>query len=58
MSYREVIDYCTDKMAKHAIPRYIEFVDELPKTGTHRIQYKILKDRGVKPTTFDSNIKS
>ncbi len=53
LEYKEVIEYCNNKMAKHAIPRYIEFVDELPKTGTHRIQYQVLKERGIQSTTFD-----
>jgi crotonobetaine/carnitine-CoA ligase len=34
-------------MAYYAVPRFIEFVDELPKTGTQRIQYSALKARGV-----------
>jgi crotonobetaine/carnitine-CoA ligase len=34
-------------MAYYAVPRYIEYVDELPKTGTQRIQYAALKERGV-----------
>jgi crotonobetaine/carnitine-CoA ligase len=58
LDYAEIHDYCAGKMAKHAVPRYIEIVDELPKTGTHRIQYQILKNRGLTDKTFDSTIKS
>jgi crotonobetaine/carnitine-CoA ligase len=29
------------------VPRYIEIVDELPKTPTQRIQRYILKEQGV-----------
>lgn len=47
-----LIDYCTGKMARYAIPRYVELVDELPKTGTQRIQYAALKERGVTPATW------
>jgi crotonobetaine/carnitine-CoA ligase len=56
LSYSDVLDYCRANLAKHAVPRYIEFVDELPKTGTHRIQYQVLKNRGLTKTTFDSAI--
>jgi crotonobetaine/carnitine-CoA ligase len=43
----DLIDFCRDAMAYYAVPRYIEFVAELPKTGTQRIQYAALKARGV-----------
>jgi 4-hydroxybenzoate-CoA ligase/benzoate-CoA ligase len=34
----ELIDYCKEKMAAYKRPRWIEFVDELPKTATGKIQ--------------------
>ena len=40
-------------MAHYAIPRYVEFVDALPKTETHRIQYATLKAQGITPETWD-----
>jgi crotonobetaine/carnitine-CoA ligase len=43
----DLIEFCRDRMAYYAVPRYIEYVDELPKTGTQRIQYTALKARGV-----------
>ncbi len=43
----DLIAYCRDRMAYYAVPRYVEFVDELPKTGTQRIQYAALKERGI-----------
>jgi crotonobetaine/carnitine-CoA ligase len=49
----EILDYCRDKMARYAIPRYVEFVASLPKTETHRIQYAALKARGITPGTWD-----
>jgi benzoate-CoA ligase family protein len=35
---RELISYCTEKMAAYKRPRWIEFVAELPKTATGKIQ--------------------
>ena len=40
-------------MAYHAIPPNVQFVDELPKGGTQRIQYGLLKQRGITPQTWD-----
>jgi carnitine-CoA ligase len=43
----ELIEFCRGRMAYFAVPRYVEFVAELPKTGTQRIQYAALKERGA-----------
>lgn len=42
-----------DRMPRHALPRYINLIDELPKTETHRVIKKTLVDRGVTDTTVD-----
>ncbi len=34
----ELIAYCQQGMAEYKRPRWIEFVDELPKTATGKIQ--------------------
>jgi crotonobetaine/carnitine-CoA ligase len=52
--HREIRDYLSDKLARYAIPRYIRFVDEFPKTNTHRIIKKSLEDQGVTKDTFDA----
>jgi carnitine-CoA ligase len=49
----EILDHCTGRMAHYAIPRYVEFVEQLPKTGTERIQYAALKERGITSETWD-----
>ncbi|MBI5030497.1 MAG: benzoate-CoA ligase family protein [Chloroflexi bacterium] len=35
---KQLIDYCKEKMAEYKRPRWIEFVPELPKTATGKIQ--------------------
>jgi crotonobetaine/carnitine-CoA ligase len=50
---QEVLDFCRDKIADFMIPRYIEFMDKLPKSEVHRIMKRFLKDRGVTATTYD-----
>lgn len=49
----DVLSYCEGRMAHFAVPRYVEFVDEIPKTATQRPQYGTLRDRGVTPATWD-----
>lgn len=49
-----LLGYCVGKMARYAVPRYVELVDELPKTGTQRVHYAALKERGITPATWDS----
>jgi crotonobetaine/carnitine-CoA ligase len=49
----ELLDFCTGRMAQYAVPRYIEFLDKLPKTATERNQYAALRARGVTPSTWD-----
>lgn len=39
-----LIDYCRQKMAAYKRPRWVEFVDELPKTATGKIQRFKLRD--------------
>lgn len=48
-----LLEFCQGKMAYYAIPRYVDFVDEIPKTGTQRVQYGALRERGITDTTWD-----
>ncbi len=50
---RELIGHCEARMARFMVPRYLEFRDALPKTGTHRVQKSELKSAGVGPRTWD-----
>jgi crotonobetaine/carnitine-CoA ligase len=49
----DLIRHCEERMARFMVPRYLEFRDALPKTGTHRIQKGVLKREGVGPATWD-----
>jgi crotonobetaine/carnitine-CoA ligase len=47
------------RMARFMVPRYIEFVDELPKTeATLRVVKAELRRRGIGPDTWDAKCKS
>jgi crotonobetaine/carnitine-CoA ligase len=45
--------FLQERLPKYALPRYIRIIDELPKTGTHRVMKNELKAQGVTPTTHD-----
>jgi crotonobetaine/carnitine-CoA ligase len=49
----ELIKHCEPRMAYFAIPRYLEFVPELPKTPTNRIEKYRLREAGVTENTWD-----
>lgn len=48
-----VIEFCRDRMARHMLPRYIDFVDALPRTPTEKVEKQTLVARGVGPMTWD-----
>ena len=50
-----VIRFLEDRLARFAIPRYLEFADELPLTENGKVKKYILKERGVSPATWDRN---
>lgn len=39
----EIISWCSERLAKFKIPRYLEYRDSLPKTATQKIQKNVLK---------------
>jgi crotonobetaine/carnitine-CoA ligase len=53
MEYAELISYANDRMPYFAVPRYVEWMDKLPKTPTERIQKYLLKQAGVTENTWD-----
>jgi long-chain acyl-CoA synthetase len=44
-SEEEIIGFCKDKLAAYKKPKSIEFMDELPKTGSGKIFKKVLKEK-------------
>ncbi|MBW1805907.1 MAG: AMP-binding protein, partial [Deltaproteobacteria bacterium] len=49
----ELIAYCEENMAYFMIPRYLRFMEEMPKTPTLRIQKYQLRQEGVTEDTWD-----
>lgn len=44
---RELIRYLAGEMPYFMVPRYIELVDQLPKTPTQKVHKHVLRDRGT-----------
>jgi len=51
---RDLIEFLRERIAGFMIPRYWTFVDELPKTATHRVQKSSLRDEGLRADTIDA----
>ncbi len=41
---REILDYCSERIAKYAMPREVEFRTELPKTLVGKVAYRVLEE--------------
>ncbi len=49
----EFTQFMADRMPYFMVPRYIRFVDSLPKTPTERVQKVKLRDEGITADTWD-----
>jgi fatty-acyl-CoA synthase len=44
-SAEDIIGWARDHMAAYKVPRLVEFVDELPKSGTGKVMWRTLQER-------------
>ncbi|MEW9586212.1 ATP-dependent acyl-CoA ligase [Paraburkholderia sp. DGU8] len=49
----ELIRYCEPRLPYFAVPRYLDFAQDLPKTENGKIQKYKLRETGVTATTWD-----
>ena len=45
--------FVNDNAPYFFVPRYVEFLDELPQTPTNRVRKFLLRERGLTPQTWD-----
>ena len=50
---QELMRFCGDNMAHFMVPRYVDVVDDIPRTGTLRVQKAGMKKQGVTDRTWD-----
>jgi crotonobetaine/carnitine-CoA ligase len=53
VSHEELLRFCVDSMPYFMVPRFIEFVEELERTPTNKVEKYKLRQRGVTPDTWD-----
>ena len=49
----ELAAWCEERMARHMVPRYIEFLSALPLTPTEKVEKYRLREAGVTAATWD-----
>jgi crotonobetaine/carnitine-CoA ligase len=49
----ELLDFCADRMPYFCVPRYVDIVDEIPKTIIGRVRKDLLRARGVGSGAWD-----
>jgi crotonobetaine/carnitine-CoA ligase len=52
LSEGELARFCAERLPRFAVPRYIEFVANLPHTPTNRVMKYQLRERGVTEATW------
>lgn len=53
----ELAAWCAEKLPAFMVPRFVEFVDGLPKTPNGKIAKYELRSRGVTPRTWDRGLR-
>lgn len=51
----DIREYCREHLAPYAVPKYVEFRDELPMTVTEKLFKKELRDDFISKTTKEKN---
>jgi fatty-acyl-CoA synthase len=44
VSEQDIIDWCRDNMAVYKVPRVVQFVDHLPKSGSGKVMWRALQE--------------
>ena len=44
----ELRDHCRERLANYKVPKRVELVDELPRTGSGKVQKRVLRDRAAR----------
>jgi len=52
----DLIVYCEERMAYFMVPRYLRFMNGLPKTPTERVLKYQLREEGITPDTWDREV--
>jgi fatty-acyl-CoA synthase len=50
VSEQDIVDWCRDTMAVYKVPRVIEFMDALPKSGSGKVMWRALQEAEMAKT--------
>ena len=50
----DIVEFLRERLARFKVPKALEVVDELPKTGTGKIQKFVLRDRAARAPSHPS----
>lgn len=50
---KDLMRHCAAGMAYFMVPQYVDVVDDIPRTGTHRVQKGAMKKQGATARTWD-----
>lgn len=53
----DLAGFVADNAPHYFVPRYVDFIEELPRTPTGKVQKFLLRQRGVTPTTWDREVE-
>ncbi len=53
LDLKDLMRHCAENMAYFMVPRYVDIVDDIPRTGTLRVTKGDMKKRGVTERTWD-----
>jgi crotonobetaine/carnitine-CoA ligase len=53
LTAEELLEWCEARLPSDAVPRYVEFLAELPKTPTAKVRKDVLRAAGVTESTYD-----
>jgi len=53
LTERDLYDFLAPRLPRFMVPRFIEFVEELPRTPTGKIQKKALRGQPLSPKAWD-----
>ncbi|TYB44297.1 AMP-binding protein [Actinomadura chibensis] len=56
LSAEELFEWSKERVPYFALPRYIEFRDELPLSPTGHVRKNLLRDQGCTPATWDREL--
>jgi fatty-acyl-CoA synthase len=48
---QDIVDWCRDNMAVYKVPRAVEFLDALPKSGAGKVMWRLLQEQEAARST-------